>query len=222
VSRAGQNSGRRKWLWSAAGLVIVATTVSAIGVHQSQAKAAPVQFSRDSAERVATQRAADSTRRADSVRAAARTADSIRADVARQQEAEAETEQSIRELMAPQITRVTDSLYTIRAGTFAAIPVARTDGRRTCTLDARLRGVAGGKRDFEPMLFEEAAFANWNPRASRTAAPLWKHPRTADDSMSIVLPHVGNYELVVSNAFGFISEKAVAVNASVRCVASTH
>src|SRR5678816_2357358 len=112
----------RPWIFA---LVAFGAIGAGAFAMQQRKLTARLQASQDSARVVA-----DSLRRADSVRRATAQRDSARQADSAQHALEAATEQSIREMMAPRVTRIADSTFAVPASKFTDIAFARTDSLR--------------------------------------------------------------------------------------------
>lgn len=90
------------------------------------------------------------------------------------------------------------------------------DDPRTCTLTGRVEGLAGGARDVEVFLLDDQGFSDWYNGIP--PQPLYYSGRTDSIALHVRLPGRGEYHLLVSNRYSFLTDKVVAVrNAHVTC-----
>jgi hypothetical protein len=89
---------------------------------------------------------------------------------------------------------------------------------RPCTLTGTVTGLAGGSRDVEVFLLDQAGYDDWhNGVAPRS---VYFGGRAATVSLHIPLPERGRYYFLVSNRFSVFTDKLVAVrNVRVTCAA---
>ncbi len=84
-----------------------------------------------------------------------------------------------------------------------------------CRMTGRVRGLAGGNKDFQVVIVDEDGFLNW--KTSHRAMALFSTDQVAAATLDLSLSRPGTYYLVVSNAFSVLTEKTVQVNAKVTC-----
>lgn len=90
------------------------------------------------------------------------------------------------------------------------------DDPRTCTLTGRVDGLAGGSRDVEVFLLDDAGFSDWYNGVP--PQPLYYSGRSASTSLHLRLPGRGKYHLLISNRYSLLTDKVVEVrNARVTC-----
>jgi hypothetical protein len=87
---------------------------------------------------------------------------------------------------------------------------------RTCTLTGRVDGLAGGSRDVEVFLLDDAGFSDWYNGIP--PQPLYYSGRSASTALHVRLPGRGEYHLLISNRYSLLTDKVVEVrNARVTC-----
>ncbi|HET6231880.1 MAG TPA: hypothetical protein VFE05_17530 [Longimicrobiaceae bacterium] len=116
----------------------------------------------------------------------------------------------------PALVSIVDtSAVEIRAGHAEYFDFKLSDPR-TCTLEGRIVGLAGGRRDVDVMVLDDDGFTNW--RNGSQGRAYFSETRTSAVSLHVVLPSPGSYHLVVSNRFSVFTRKAVQIrNAQVTC-----
>jgi hypothetical protein len=90
------------------------------------------------------------------------------------------------------------------------------DDPRECTLTGRIEGLAGGSRDVEVFLLDDEGFSDWYNGVP--PQPLYYSGRTDAVTLHVRIPGRGEYHLLISNRYSFLTDKVVSVrNAQVRC-----
>ena len=84
-----------------------------------------------------------------------------------------------------------------------------------CTVTGRVEGISGGSKDFEVLIVDDEAYANWT--AGRAARAYGTTGRVTTANLNAPIPGPGSYHLVISNAFEASVAKMVQVWAQVQC-----
>jgi hypothetical protein len=87
---------------------------------------------------------------------------------------------------------------------------------RPCTLTGRVLGLAGGDRDVEVYVLDDAALQDWQDGIAPIA--LFESGRSSAATFAVDLPRRGRYHLLLSNRYSVFTPKRVRVDAArVRC-----
>jgi ketosteroid isomerase-like protein len=85
----------------------------------------------------------------------------------------------------------------------------------TCSVGGRIVGVAGGNKDFQVFVMNEANFENW--QSSNQTQVQWQSGQVAATNIGVSLRGPATYYLVVSNVFSPVTAKTVQVQVFAEC-----
>jgi hypothetical protein len=149
-------------------------------------------------------------------------ADSASAQAARARADSAEAERAAAKLAAtPHYFPIADEdAIDIPAAASRPFRFVLAPDKGNCTVVGNVRGLAGGNRDVEVMLFTSDQYveSKANPTQAEAQATLAK---SANHQLDFQLYGSGTYYLVVSNDFSALTPKTVQVKAQLRCVAGS-
>ena len=87
---------------------------------------------------------------------------------------------------------------------------------RPCTLTGRVLGLAGGSRDVEIYVLDDAGYQDWQHGIAPAA--LFESGRSSAATLDVDLPRRGRYHLLLSNRYSIFTSKRVRIDdARLRC-----
>lgn len=88
-------------------------------------------------------------------------------------------------------------------------------GSPPCRLTGRVIGLAGGNKDVDVLVLDEAAFSGWQEGKDFTA--VFEEYQTSDATLDISFREPGEFYVVVSNRFSIFTTKTVHADIEVTC-----
>lgn len=84
-----------------------------------------------------------------------------------------------------------------------------------CAITGRIVGVAGGNKDFQAFLVDDADYRNW--LVSGEARAFWQTGQVTAASIDARVSGPGTFHLIVNNGFSRLTPKTVTVDAQAEC-----